>query len=127
MSRLLEEKQERVESVAAELTEQGYDALIYPDDNLLPPLLQGYELDILAQTQTDLVAVIVTTRELLAKSEDIHELSEVIRQNESWQFQLVLLPNRVEYNIVEGMRPLNKTEVLHNLQHAEELFLSGFV
>ncbi len=112
----------RVEELAREYRDRGYQVLVEPESGQLPELLSGFRPDLVARKADDLVVVEVKARESLP-DQRLQELAEVVRGQPGWRFELVLLKPEPG---PPGTRAWNAEDVADSLRQAEAILNSGF-
>lgn len=87
---------QRLLRLAREYRQQGYHVTLHPSPEQLPPSLANCSLDLLAVSDTRVVAAEVRTKENLTLngSEDLRRISESIQQLPGWEFELVITNTR---------------------------------
>lgn len=84
--------------LAREYRRHGYDVMVYPGVEDLPPVLSKHPLDLVAKGEGRTVAVEVRTRENLTLngSEDLRRIAERVNQIPNWDFELVVTNSRAK-------------------------------
>jgi hypothetical protein len=81
----------RLRTIAKEFEEQGYQTVVDPDPDLLPPNLVDFHPDLLAKGDHESVVVEVKRQPDLASEPRIDELAEAIEELPGWRFELVVM------------------------------------
>lgn len=83
---------QRLLRLAREYRQQGYRVTLNPSPEQLPPSLANCSLDLLAVSDTKVVAAEVRTKENLTLngSEDLRRISESVQSLPGWEFELVV-------------------------------------
>jgi hypothetical protein len=111
----------RVEQIAQEYKDKGYEVLIEPEGLQLPGSLAGFRPDLVARRNDEVVVVEVKSRAFLSDPR-LQELAEAVRRQPGWRFELVLL--RPEPG-PPGTKEWNAEDVAHNLRQVSTLLRSG--
>lgn len=82
----------RLLRLAREYDRAGYDVLLYPSDDVLPTVLQGCSIGLMAQGQDEVVIADVRSRQNLTLngSADLRRLAEKVETLPGWRFNLVV-------------------------------------
>lgn len=83
---------QRLLRLAREYRQKGYHVTLHPSPEQLPPSLSNCSLDLLAVSETKVVAAEVRTKENLTLngSEDLRRISESVQSIPGWEFELVI-------------------------------------
>jgi hypothetical protein len=83
---------QRLLRLAREYRQQGYQVTLHPAPEQLPPSLANCSLDLLAVSDTKVVAAEVRTKENLTLNgaEDLRRISESVQRLPGWEFELVI-------------------------------------
>jgi REase_AHJR-like len=111
----------RVEQIAKEYRDQGYEVLVEPEAPQLPGPLAGFRPDLVARKGDEVVVIEVKSRASLDQPR-LQELAEAVRGQPGWRFELVLL--RPEPG-PPGTKAWNAEDVAYNLQQVEKLLRSS--
>lgn len=111
----------RVEQIAQEYRDKGYDVLIEPEAPQLPGSLAGFRPDLVVRKGDEVVVIEVKPRASLGDPQ-LHALAEAVRRQPGWQFELVLI--RPESG-PPGTKEWDAEDVERNLREVEELLRSG--
>lgn len=107
----LEER--RLRQVADRYTRDGYEVVIEPRAEQLPPWLRGFRPDLLARRADEQVIVEVKSRESLHGEEGMPELAALIEREPGWRLELVLTNPR-------SQEDARRRDALQGSWHAEE-------
>ncbi|MDX2213155.1 MAG: hypothetical protein SFY66_07685 [Oculatellaceae cyanobacterium bins.114] len=82
----------RLLRLAREYRQRGYDVILHPLPEQLPPSLASCSLDLVARNGSKVVAAEVRTKENLTLngSEDLRRISESVQKLPGWEFELVI-------------------------------------
>ncbi|HIK55225.1 MAG TPA: hypothetical protein IGS37_08695 [Synechococcales cyanobacterium M55_K2018_004] len=82
----------RLLRLANEYRQRGYDVILNPSPQDLPPSLADCSLDLVARKGDRTVAAEVRSRESLTLNgpDDLRRISESVKQLPNWEFELVL-------------------------------------
>lgn len=82
---------QRLLRLAREYRQKGYSVTLHPSPEQLPPSLSNCSLDLLAVSDTKVVAAVRTKENLtLNGSEDLRRISESVEKLPGWEFELVI-------------------------------------
>lgn len=83
---------QRLLRLAREYRRKGYQVTLHPSPEQLPPSLAHCSLDLLAVSDSKVIAAEVRTRENLTLngSEDLRRISESVQKLPGWEFELVV-------------------------------------
>jgi hypothetical protein len=118
----------RVEELAQEYRDQGYEVLVEPETPELPGPLAGFRPDLVVRRGDEVVVVEVKFRESLGDPR-LRELSEAVRRQPGWRFDLVLLrpepgpPGTKEWTATDVSNHLSQVEALLGFGHQEAALL----
>lgn len=84
--------QKRVARLAREYRQNGYEVVTYPSAENLPDSLEGCLLDLVAEQGSEVVAVVVRTRETLTLNgpHDLRRITEIIDRQPNWDLEVVV-------------------------------------
>ena len=111
----------RVEQIAQEYRDKGYEVMVEPGPLQLPGPLTGFRPDLVARRGDEVVVVEVKARELLGDPR-LQALAEAVRRQPGWRFELVLL--RPELGPA-GTKEWSADDVAYNLGQVEQLLKSA--
>ncbi|MBC7970622.1 MAG: hypothetical protein H7Z11_10955 [Verrucomicrobia bacterium] len=82
----------RLVKLAREYKEKGYDVILHPSSQDLPPALAKCPFGLIAEGNDRTIAVEVRTRETLTLngSEDLRRMTDLVQQQPGWEFELVI-------------------------------------
>ena len=112
----------RVQELAREYRDRGYQVTVEPESGQLPEPLARFRPDLVARKADDLVVVEVKARESLP-DQRLQDLAEVVRRQPGWRFELVLLKPE---SGPPGTRAWNAEDVQDSLRQTEAILNSGF-
>lgn len=81
----------RLRTIAKEFEEQGYQTVVDPASDLLPPNLVDFHPDLLARGDDESVVVEVKRQPDLASEPRIDALAEAVEALPGWRFELVVM------------------------------------
>jgi hypothetical protein len=126
MELVVNREQERLQSIADEYRNKGYEVILQPDSSQLPEFLHPYQPDLIAQMGEETIIIEVKSRRSLAQAPWVREMARSILEKEGWKFELVLVGSEAEISVSEKAHPLNEKEIFQSLEQAQELFEAGF-
>jgi REase_AHJR-like len=111
----------RVEQIANEYKDQGYEVLVEPQIPQLPGSLAGFQPDLVVRRGAEVVVIEVKSRESLSDPR-LQALAEAVRRQPGWRFELVLLKPELG---PPGTREWSAEDVTDTLSQVETLLRSG--
>jgi uncharacterized protein YutE (UPF0331/DUF86 family) len=111
----------RLQELAREYRDQGYEVTVEPEPGQLPEPLTRFRPDLVARKDDDLVVVEVKAREGLP-DQQLQDLVKVVREQPGWRFQLVLLKPEPG---PPGTRRWSAEEVVEHLRQVDAILGSG--
>jgi hypothetical protein len=111
----------RVEQIANEYKDQGYEVLVEPQIPQLPGSLAGFRPDLVVRRGDEVVVIEVKSRESLSDPR-LQALAEAVRRQPGWRFELVLLKPELG---PPGTREWSAEDVTDTLSQVETLLRSG--
>lgn len=111
----------RVEQIANEYKDKGYEVVVEPEVRQLPGPLAGFRPDLVVRRGDEVVVIEVKSRASLGDPR-LQALAEAVRSQPGWRFELVLL--RPELG-PPGTREWTDADVMHTLSQVETLLGSG--
>ena len=90
MSKTTTREQERLRRAARDYKREGYEVVLTPSSNQLPPFLQGFEPDLIAYGHDENVVVEVETRSSLTGANALAAIAKTIEDQPGWRFDLIL-------------------------------------
>jgi hypothetical protein len=121
-------EQETIEKVAQRYRNEGYDIVVEPLGDLVPPFLAGFRLDMIAIRKNEAVVVEIKTNRIdLSNDPYITRLADVISGQPGWRLDVVVLESEtmVEKAAQDSSEPTEE-QLLQILRTAEELADKGF-
>jgi REase_AHJR-like len=112
----------RVQELAREYQDRGYEVTVEPDSTQLPAPLANFRPDLVARKGDDVVVVEVKPRGSLSDPQ-LRELAKAVRGQPGWRFELVLLQPEPG---PPGARAWSAEEVADNLRQVEAILRSGY-
>lgn len=119
---------EALERIAKQYRDEGYDVIIHPRGDQMPPFAAGFELDLIATRGNEgVVAEIRTNRFDLARDPQITRLAQIVNAQPRWRLDVVVLEAEtpIERAAQEGSEPSDE-ELAQILKAAEELADQGY-
>jgi hypothetical protein len=82
----------RLLSVAREYRQKGYQVIVHPSPDHLPPAFSKCPIDMIAEGEGRKIAVEIRNRENLTLngSEDLRRMTTLVEQEPGWEFELVV-------------------------------------
>ncbi len=115
-------EQERLQDVAREYREQGYDVIIAPSRDQLPAFLAPFRLDMIARNDHETVIVEVRTQESLTQSPELDAIAQAVEDREAWRFELVVTnPKDSKLRLNRAAILLDRPDIAYRLQEGRQL------
>ncbi len=110
-----------LESVAREYRDEGYVVVTHPDADQLPGFAREFGVNILASRGEERVLVSVKRNRVeLASDPTISRLAEIIKQQDGWRFDVVILEGASPANLVGSQEP-SREQIEEILGEAERV------
>jgi len=97
---------------------EGYDVVVKPRGDQLPPFLAGFEPDLIATTGHESVVVAVKTRADLRSSADLIALAGAVEARPGWRLDLSVTPPEHVSVVDEDAQSLDHDETLARMTAA---------
>ena len=125
MDTTTELERKRLQELAREYREKGYEVIVEPSKNALPNFLSDYEPDMIARNDEESVVVEVKSRSSLVHSEYLQPLADRIKEKAGWRFELVIT-NPKEESVSNQVSTLpSEVELVNRIQETRKLMTSG--
>jgi hypothetical protein len=111
----------RVEQIAQEYKDKGYEVLVEPEAEKLPGSLASFRPDLVVRRGDEVVVIEVKSRASLGDPQ-LQQLAEAVRRQPGWRFELVLLKPEAG---PPGTKEWNAEDIAHNLDQVETLLRSA--
>jgi len=111
----------RIQELAREYQERGYEVAIEPKSEQLPSSLADFRPDLLVRRGDDVVVVEVKSRGSLGDPK-LQQLANAVREQPGWRFEVVLLKPESEF---PGARPWSAEEIEDRLREVEATSSAG--
>src|SRR5579872_5631231 len=123
MTQDLIDKAERrkIASIAREYRSKGYRVTLQPRGEDLPPFLRDFDIDLLAESSQEHVAVEVKTRRSLSQAHDLPQLARALQDRPGWRLELIVPRLRGADREFYGHQLLNRQQILDRLSEVEVL------
>lgn len=121
-------EQEALEKVAQRYRAEGYDVVVRPRTDSLPPFLAGFHPGLIATLGNESVVIEVKTNRIgLSNGSDITRLAEVVNGQPGWRLDVVVLEpeTSVEKAAQDAAEP-SDAQLFGILHAAEELADKGY-
>ena len=116
-------EQTRVERLAEDYRNRGYEVIIEPGPHQLPDFMAGYKPDMIASRGDEKTVVEVKSRQSLSAEAQTRELARLIESKPGWSFELVIVGD--EPTVPSGTRAFNQHDARRSVEEARYLFASG--
>jgi hypothetical protein len=117
-----------IERIARRYRDEGYDVIVHPQGDQIPPFLAGFPLDMLATRGNEGVVVEVKTKRIdLSSDPSAARLAEIVNAQPGWRLDLVVLEaeTQVERAAQEASEPSDE-QLDQILKTADELTEKGY-
>ncbi len=115
----------RIESLAREYGEKGYDVTINPSPHELPASLRRFMPDLIVRGKDETILVEVKTRSTLSAAKYLKPLAEAVEQIPGWRFELVITNPKGRPVVFEKTRLPTSAALFKRLSQAERFADSG--
>jgi REase_AHJR-like len=120
--RSTERERRRLDSVASEYQERGYEVKVRPAAADLPDFMVGFEPDLIARGNGESVVVEVKARNEFENNREVAAIEALVRNRPGWRFEL----------IIDGLDSdegslLGPHQIETSLEEANELQMRGHV
>jgi Holliday junction resolvase-like predicted endonuclease len=120
-------ERQRARAIAEEYRSKGYEVIEQPSPEQLPEFLAGYQPDVLVRRGDEAIIVEVKSRSSLARDSRITEMARLVQTERHWNFELVLVGEEEQLSVPEGVRPLERDDILRGIEAAERLLAAEFL
>jgi hypothetical protein len=120
--------QQAIERIAKRYRDEGYDVIVLPQGDQIPPFLAGFRLDMIATRGNEYVVVEVKTNRIdLSSDPYAARLAQIINAQPDWRLDLVVLEaeTQVERAAQEASEP-SDAQLDQLLKSADELAEKGY-
>jgi uncharacterized protein YutE (UPF0331/DUF86 family) len=118
-------EKKRLQGIAREYREKGYQVLLHPDETDLPSFLSGFQPDMIALGDKEKVVVEVKSKSTLSKADYLTALANAVNAQSGWRFELVVT-NPVSPSVVEeSAEILTQSEIQARIGSAHQLLSSN--
>ncbi|QEH34936.1 hypothetical protein OJF2_34810 [Aquisphaera giovannonii] len=119
--------QESLAKIARRYRDEGYEVVVAPRPEQLPPFLAGFRVDIMATRGSEGVVIEVKLNRMdLARDADITRLAEIVHSEPGWKLDLVVLESetQIEKATQDAAEP-SDDQLFQILRTADELADKG--
>ncbi len=107
--------EKRLQSIAQEYRDQGYSVLTAPHQVDLPPFLQDFHIDLIADNGDEKVVVEIRTTEALRQDATLSRLADVVNEKLGWRLDLIVTGPRNGAKSQATGPLLNQSQMLDRL------------
>lgn len=111
----------RLQEVAQEYRQLGYQVVIEPRANDLPDFLATIPIDLLAIGAEETIVVEVRTQETLVDAPRLDSIAKAIDGRPGWRYDLVVHPRNSTLLKIGNTRLLIRDEIAHRLAESRQL------
>jgi hypothetical protein len=122
-------EQEALERVAKRYQDEGYDVIVHPHVDQVPPFAAGFQLDLVAARGIQSVVVVIKTNRIdLSNDPQITRLAEIVNAQPGWRLDLVVLESEtaLQKAAQEAVEPSDE-QLAEILKTADDLTEKGYV
>jgi hypothetical protein len=117
-----ERERRRLDSVASEYQERGYEVKVRPAAADLPDFMVGFEPDLIARGNGESVVVEVKARNEFENNREVAAIEAVVRNRPGWRFELIIDGLDSEEGSLLGPHQIETS-----LEEANELQMRGHI
>jgi REase_AHJR-like len=117
-----ERERRRLDSVASEYQERGYEVKVRPAAADLPDFMVGFEPDLIARGNGESIVVEVKARTEFKNNREVAAIEAVVRNRPGWRFELIIDGLDSEEGSLLGPHQIETA-----LEEANELQMRGHV
>jgi len=121
-------EQEALEKVAQRYRDEGYDVVLLPRGDRVPPFVAGFDLDLIATRGNEGVIVEIKTNRIdLSRDQQLTRLAEIVDARPGWRLDAVVLEREtpIERAAQDASEPSDE-QLAQILNAAEELAEKGY-
>jgi hypothetical protein len=121
-------EQEALERVAQRYRDEGYDVIVHPQGEQVPPFLANFRLDLIATRGNEGIVVEIKTNRIdLSDDPDITRLAEIVNAQPGWRLDVVVLEpeTAVEKAAQDATEPSDE-QLFQILDAAEDIADNGY-
>ena len=119
---------DRLKRLRRRYRDEGYDVIIRPRKEEVPPFLADYQVDMVATRGNEGVVVEIKPRRIdLSNNPQVTYMASVVNAQPGWKFDLVILEPETTVNkaALEAAEPSDE-QLFHILQTADDLASEGY-
>jgi HEPN domain-containing protein len=107
---------------------QGYDAIVQPRSDQLPPFAKDFKIEIVGHRGTEGVLIAVRkNRDEVAADSNMQRYAEITGAQPGWRFDFAILEaENPKAREVRGAREFSRDDISQSLEQAGELNRTGF-
>jgi hypothetical protein len=110
----------RVREVAKEYRQKGYEVIVHPEKDQLPPFLSNYKPDLIARSEDETVVLEIKSHFSLSRSDYFSSLAENIKRHPGYRFELVVT-NPKNRSSLPTQRLLSAEDIFSRISDARAL------
>jgi hypothetical protein len=111
--------------IAKDYQTKGYDVVMQPGPDQLPPALSAHRPSILARKNDEAVVIEIRSRPASRRRPPLEGLAEAVRALPGWRLELVLAEPDIAFPLPGTTLPWSEREAGRALDEAEELLKAG--
>jgi hypothetical protein len=120
-------EQQAIEKIETRYRDEGYDVIVQPQGNQIPPFLAGFQPDMIVTRGNEGVVVEIKTNRIdLSSDPHITRLAEVVNSEPGWRLDVVILEPQSQFEKAaqEASEPSDE-QLAQILKTADELSDKG--
>jgi Holliday junction resolvase len=121
-------EQKSFEKVAQRYREEGYDVVVRPHRDQIPPFVKDFQVDLIATRGNEGVVVEIKTNRIdLSSDHQLTQLAEIVNMQPGWRLDLVVLEQEtaIQKAAQDGTEPSDE-QLAQILKTAEDLVDKGY-
>jgi uncharacterized protein YutE (UPF0331/DUF86 family) len=118
-------ERKRLQGIAREYREKGYQVLLHPDETDLPSFLSCFQPDMIALGDKEKVVVEVKSKSTLSKADYLTALANAVNAQSGWRFELVVTNPASPSVVEESAEILTQSEIQARIGSAHQLLSSN--
>ena len=119
-------EQKRVEEIAVNYKQRGYEVVVKPTSDKLPDFLKAFQPDLIVLNGKDKAVVEVKTDASLVADDQIEDLARVMEDHRDWRFELVITNPPKEAVLEVENNSLSPREIAEGIDEVKFLINAGY-
>lgn len=118
-------ERDRIQALAEEYQDQGYEVIVEPAPHELPAFLAGYRPDLIITREGERTVIEVKSRRSLAAEAQARNIARLVEGQPGWRFELVILSGEPAVPLSDCVA-VDRTDVQRALEEARNLVANGY-